>query len=82
MNVRKGALKAHEQFIKDRTKALMDYESFPAYCEKYDITMPDDERIVIAAWHKARIECKSVPLSEREKSAEWLIQHGFKVGIR
>lgn len=67
------------KFVKERDEALLSLNKrkIQKFARKWgvpDVTTSDE-----AFWrgvHKARIECLSLPIAERQKSAKWLADRG------
>lgn len=77
-----------DEFIKDRDEAFAsgDIEKVKAYCEKYDIEIPEDENIFKAGMHKAICNMYLMPdskisLEQYNRSYEWLIANGYTPSI-
>ena len=77
-----------EEFIKDRNDAFAsgDIEKVKAYCEKYEIEIPENENIFKAGMHKAICNMYLMPdskisLEQYERSYEWLIANGYTPSI-
>jgi hypothetical protein len=67
-------------FIKERDESLLslDEERIRAYAAKYNVKMPEEERVFWAGVHKARCQIASIPEEEKQKSREWLKANGFQ----
>ena len=77
-----------DEFIKDRDEAFAsgDIEKVKAYCEKYEIEIPEDENIFKAGMHKAICNMYLMPdskisLEQYNRIYEWLIANGYKPSI-
>lgn len=77
-----------EEFIKDRNDAFAsgDIEKVKAYCEKYEIEIPENENIFKAGMHKAICNMYLMPdskisLEQYERSYEWLIANGYTPSV-
>ncbi len=73
-----------QQFVKERDDALrsLDKRKIQKYMKKYRVNFcPRNETVFWAAVHKAIICINSATAGEKERSARWLIEHGFSVGI-
>lgn len=76
-------------FIKERNAALLslDKEKILAYGKKYNIKFPEDEKIFWAGVHKAIcslyfVETNNITLEQYTKSADWLKENGFNLGVK
>lgn len=74
--------KIMKEFIKDRNEAFasMDEEKIRAYCNKYDIQMPNDEKLFWIGVNKAVCNLYLSPdsmitLEQYNRSYEWLREH-------
>ena len=68
-------------FVRDRDAALLslDREKILAYFRKYHVRIPQNEKVLWASIHKARLSILcGIPESEKEKSRQWLRENGFK----
>ena len=65
-------------FIKERNEALLslDRKKIERYCKKHGITMPTDDEAFWRGVHKAICAITSIPFEVRQKSADWLFEHG------
>lgn len=70
--------------IKDRNEAFMsmDKEKIMSYCEKYGITIPEDETIFWASVHKTVCNLylsgnSPISIEQYNKSHDWLIAHNY-----
>ena len=77
-----------DEFIKDRDEAFAsgDIEKVKAYCEKYEIEIPEDENIFKAGMHTAICNMYLMPdskisLEQYERSYEWLIANGYTPSV-
>jgi hypothetical protein len=72
-----------DEMLAERNEALrsIDKEKILAYAEKYRIRWPKDEEIFWAAVHKARLHVTTVPDDEKDKSRQWLKEHGFRTWV-
>lgn len=70
--------------VDERDEALrsLDKAKIMAYARKYNVQLPDDEMIFWAEIHKARTCITTFTAEEKKLSYDWLIQHGFKGGIK
>lgn len=72
------------QFIADRYDALvnLDLVKFKAYMRKYgegDTIRTMNDQTLIASMHYARINLDTMPEEEKEKSRQWLKDHGLRL---
>jgi hypothetical protein len=67
-------------FREEQTQALSsdDPKVIRAFCQKYEVLVPDDDELFWAAIHKARI---MLGIRVRE-SSKWLSDRGYYPGIR
>lgn len=77
-----------KKFIKERDLLLShldspDYEEIRNHCKKYKIPMPDNSIAILAGLHKARLYVTSEIITDemKEKSVQWLKEHGFSCEI-
>lgn len=73
-----------QKFVKERDNALlsMDKEKIMAYMRKYKVKFqPDNETVFWAGVHKAIIGINSATKEQKDRSAAWLIEHGFYPGV-
>lgn len=77
-----------KEFIKNRDEALAsgDIEKVRAYCEKYNIEMPEDEEVFKAGMHKSICDMylmsnSKISLEQYEKSYNWLMANGYTPSI-
>lgn len=70
-----------KQFVQDRDDALrsLDKEKIIAYCKKYNANIPQDEKVLFAGVHKARLGITNITVDEQVESAIWLLENGFKL---
>lgn len=75
-------------FIEDRNEAFSsgDIDKIRAYCKKYNIDIPEDEKIFLAGVHKSIcnlyiIENSPITLDQFQKSFDWLNDHGYSPSI-
>jgi hypothetical protein len=74
----------NSEFINDRNKLLSELENYNIndiinHCKKYNIFIPDREDVILAGLHKARLYIENPIITDemKEKSTQWLIEHGF-----
>ena len=69
-----------KQFVRERDAALLslDRKKIEAYAKKYDVPLPKDETVFWAGIHKCIISINSATLEQKQKSHDWLVEHGFK----
>ncbi len=73
-----------QQFVKERADALRsrDKQKIQKYMKKYRVNFcPSNETVFWAAVHKAIISINSATAEEKERSARWLLEHGFYPGL-
>jgi hypothetical protein len=72
-----------DRFLSDRDSALrsLDRDKIEFYCRKYNIQMPKHETVFWLAVHKARLQITWFTEEEKNLSAEWIRDHGFKQGV-
>lgn len=75
-------------FIKERNEALLSLnkKKIVAYMKKYGITIPSNEKVFWAGVHKAIcslyfVEENKITLEQYTKSANWLKENGFEIGV-
>ena len=70
-------------FIKDRNEALLslDKEKIIAYFRKCYIVMPKDELAFWASVHKSILHINSATDEQKQRSREWLTNHGFSTDL-
>ena len=75
--------KERKAFVKERDAALLslDKEKILAYFKKYKIKVPENETVFWAGIHKAILYMNAATEEQKWKSANWLIDHGFKTDI-
>ena len=71
-------------YIQDRNEAFisMDKDKILAYCEKYKISVPENEEIFWTGVHKVICNLflsddSPISIEQYNKSYEWLIEHGY-----
>lgn len=75
------------QWIRDRNEAFAskDKEKIIAYCNKYEIEIPENEEVFWAGVHKVicnlYMSYDGITLDSYNESYNWLERHGFKVEI-
>lgn len=74
----------NSQFINERNKILSELDNYNMddiinYSKKYNVPIPDEEDVILAGLHKARLYIENPIITEemKEKSTQWLIEHGF-----
>jgi len=67
-----------ENFIEERNKALLslDRGKIEEFGKKYGLTFPVGEEAFWRGVHKAICNIHTFPQEVRERSAEWLCEHG------
>ena len=68
-----------DEFLKDRKEALLtlDKDKITAYCKKYSVTMPPDDKVFWIGIHKAIVHATDLPFEFRQKSYDWLVDRGY-----
>lgn len=74
----------NSDFINERNKILSELDNYNMddiinYSKKYNIKLPDDENVILAGLHKARLYIINPIITDKmkERSEKWLIEHGF-----
>lgn len=74
----------NSNFINERNKILSELDNYNMddiinYSKKYNINLPDDENVILAGLHKARLYIINPIITDKmkERSEKWLIEHGF-----
>lgn len=77
-----------DNFVKERNEALLSLnkKKIVAYMKKYGIVIPTDEKIFWAGVHKSIcslyfVDNNKVTLEQYIKSADWLKENGFQIGV-
>ena len=77
-----------DKFIQERNEALLSLnkEKILAYGKKYNVKFPEDEKIFWAGVHKAIcslyfVNKNKITLEQYTKSANWLKDNGFGIGV-
>ena len=68
----------YTQFVKERNEALLslDRKKIERFAKKWDISMPTSEEAFWRGVHKAICHITNIPFEVRQKSADWLFDHG------
>lgn len=68
----------YSQYIKERNEALLslDRKKIERYCKKFGVTVPTDDEAFWRGVHKVICNIVTIPLEVRQKSADWLFEHG------
>jgi hypothetical protein len=68
----------YTSFVKERNKALLSLnrKKIERFAKKYGISMPDSEEAFWRGVHKAICNITNIPFEVRQKSADWLFEHG------
>lgn len=76
------------EFIKERNEAFKDAneKKIKAYCEKYGIEIPEDEKIFWAGVHKTicnlyLLDSSDISIEQYNKSYDWLKENKFSPSI-
>lgn len=72
-----------EQIVKERDEAMLslDKDKIVAYCKKYGVPIQKNETVFWAGVHKTILYLNAATQEQKEKSAAWLVEHGFKPEI-
>ena len=72
-----------ENYVKERDEAFrsLDKNKIIAYCKKYEVKIPKDERAFWGGVHKARLASLGMTEEEKEISRKWLKENGFQEGV-
>lgn len=67
-----------DSFVKERNEALlsMDKRKIVRWAKKYGLSMPTNDEAFWRAVHKAICNIQTFPWDVRQKSADWLFEHG------
>ena len=75
-------------FIKERNEALLSLnkDKIVAYMKKYGISIPQNEKIFWVGVHKSicslyLVDKNGITLEQYTKSADWLKENGFQIGV-
>lgn len=73
------AIEKIKEMVRDRNEALvsLNEEKLRAYAAKYEVKLSEDPEIFWAAAHKARLSLVQLSDAERQRSRDWLSEHGF-----
>ncbi len=77
-----------KRFLKDRkeafTKAVMDdnWDCVRVYCNRYDVPIPEDEKIMKAGIYKAVQVCTDIPKEVKDVAVMKCIELGFSPLMR
>lgn len=65
-------------FVMERNEALLslDRKKIERFAKKYGVPMPDNDEAFWRGVHKAICNIKTIPFEVRQKSADWLFEHG------
>lgn len=76
------------EFIKDRNEAFAsgDKQKILDYCEKYGVTIPEDDTTFWAGVHKTicnlfLLEDSPISIEQYNKSYDWLAENGYSPSI-
>lgn len=73
-----------EKFLNERDEALLslDKEKILKYMRKYQGNYsPSSETVFWASVHKCILAISSATQEQKERSKQWLIEHGFRPGF-
>lgn len=67
------------EFIKERNEAILslDKDRILKYCQKYNVSLSNDEIIFWASVHKTVCSINTATEEQRKHSKQWLSEHGF-----
>lgn len=67
-----------KQFVAERNEALLslDKSKIERFAKKYDIHLPTNDEVFWSGVHKAICNIPSIPFEVRQKSADYLFEHG------
>lgn len=77
-----------KEMVKERNEAFIDFvetgnlEKVKAYCKKYKIAIPKNERIMTAGIYKAIQECIDIPERVKKLAREKCMDLGFSPTIK
>lgn len=66
------------KFVRERNEALLslDREKIERFAKKYGVAMPSSDEAFWRGVHKAICNITNIPFEVRQKSADWLFEHG------
>ena len=72
-----------KKYVRERDEAFisLDKEKILAFCKRYKINLPENETVFWAGVHKVIIHINSATFEQKQKSYEWLAEHGFRASI-
>lgn len=85
---RKGVNTMKDTFAKERDEAFTDFvltgstKKVRAYCKKYGVQMPKDEKVFAAGIYKAVQECTKIPQDVKNKAFMKCLELGFSPLIK
>lgn len=73
----------YASFVKERNKALLslDRKKIERFAKKYGVSVPTNEEAFWRGVHKAICHITNIPFEVRQKSADWLFEHGSTPNI-
>ncbi len=77
-----------KEMVKERNEAIIDFvetgslEKAKAYCKKYKVAIPKNERIMAAGIYKAAQECTDIPERVKKLAREKCMNLGFRPTIK
>ena len=76
--------KTAKRYAKERNRAFLslDEKKIRAFCKKWNVSVPTDERAFWAGVHKVIFHTTAATPEQRANSAAWLKEHGFSTEIR
>lgn len=79
---------SREEFVKDRNEAFAsgNIDKIKEYCNKYGVSIPEDEKTFLAGIHKAvcnlyLVENSPISIEQYNKSYDWLKENGYSPSI-
>ena len=72
------------QFVKERNEALLslDRNKIERYAKKYGVALPSNDEAFWRGVHKAICNITNIPFEMRQRSADWLLEHGSTPEIK
>lgn len=79
---------SREEFVKDRNEAFAsgDINKIKEYCNKYGVSIPEDEKTFLAGIHKAicnlyLVENSPISIKQYTESYDWLKENGYSPSV-
>jgi hypothetical protein len=76
------------KFVKERDRAFTEFvktgdlKAVRKYCRKYDVRIPENERVFKAEIYKAVQECRGIPQDVKDLAAVKCVELGFSPTMR